>query len=108
MTIDLSKARSAQEVDVLAGRDKGEYWRGQFSIDALDRTEGEVRVHVPNDLSLLSLSFFLNLFGKSVRMFGREAFLAKYRFEGNTALDPQIEKGISQALKRGVGIPRAS
>jgi hypothetical protein len=106
--IDLSKARSSADVDVLAGRDKGEYWRDKFDIETLDKTEGEVHVRVPENLSTLSLSFFLNLFGKSVRMFGREGFLQKYLFEGNDAVLPQIEIGIKQALKKNIGIPRAS
>lgn len=104
--IDLARARSGADVDVLAGRDKGEYWRNQFHVDTLDLADEQVHVRVPANLSLLSLSFFLNLFGKSVRTFGREAFMNKYHFEGNDGIIPQIEEGIAQALKRKIGIPR--
>lgn len=104
-TIDLNAARTSPAAKVFAGRERGKYWRTQFRIDELDSEPGPVRVIVPEDILSLNISFFLNLFGDSIRKFGREGFREHYRFENDPVLTPVIDQGIEQALKRSSALP---
>jgi hypothetical protein len=103
--IDLNAARGEQTSHIIAGRDKGKHWRVKFKVDDLDSSEAEVAVKVPEDVYLISLSFFLSLFGRSVRTLGKEGFIRKYHFIGNEAILPQIETGVAEAMKTSVGLP---
>jgi hypothetical protein len=103
--INLEQVRSESKVHILSGRDKGDHWRIAFKIDELDQNEETVHVRVPEDVYLISISFFLGLFGDSVRHFGSTKFLEKYLFEGNDDILPQVEDGIKQALKKKIGLP---
>lgn len=96
--IDLEKFRSPG-VTLLAGREKGKKVRANLQLDALDQKETTVMVKVPDDVFLAS-SFFLGMFGPSVRNLGREGFTVRYLFEGAN-VDLILEDGISEALKYG-------
>ena len=98
--IDLNQARTAPQAKVFAGRERGKYWRRQFKLDHVDLEEGSVDVLIPEDIISLNISFFLNLFGDSVRRLGREGFKAHYHFKSDPILELAIEQGIDQALKR--------
>src|ERR1035437_1397893 len=98
--IDLNIARTDAQAKVFAGRERGKYWRVQFKIDELDVVEGIVQVIIPQDIISLNISFFLNLFGDSIRKLGREGFKEHYIFQCDPILEPQIAQGIEQALKR--------
>jgi hypothetical protein len=103
--IDLNKARTSSQAKVFAGRERGKYWRKEFKIDELDTTEGIVEVLVPDDIISLNISFFLNLFGESIRKLGREEFKKHYVFKSDPILEPLIAQGIEQALKRSSALP---
>jgi hypothetical protein len=103
--IDLNIARTSPQAKVFAGRERGKYWRERFGLDALDASPDPVRVIIPLDIVSLNISFFLNLFGKSIRTLGRQEFIAHYIFESDPVLRPLIDQGIEQALKRSSALP---
>lgn len=103
--IDLSEARTSTKAKVFAGRDRGKYWRQKFQIDSLDAKDEPVEVRIPDDVISLNISFFLSLFGDSVRTLGREGFKSHYRFVCDPILMPLIDQGVDQALKRSSALP---
>lgn len=105
--VDFNKARTSPQAKVFAGRERGKYWRKEFRLDELDHLDQPVRVIIPADILSLNISFFLNLFGSSIRFLGRHGFLAHYKFECDPALIPFIEQGVDQALKRSSALPEA-
>ena len=103
--IDLNEARTSPAAKVFAGRERGKFWRIKFKIDELDEAPEAVRVIVPEDILSLNISFFLNLFGDSIRKLGKDGFKAHYLFENDPVLTPVIDQGIEQALKRSSALP---
>jgi hypothetical protein len=103
--IDLNLARTAPQAKVFAGRERGKYWRNQFKLDEVDALDGPVEVIIPEDIISLNISFFLNLFGDSIRRLGREGFKEHYIFKSDPILQPLIAQGIEQALKRSSALP---
>lgn len=103
--IDLNKARTSPQAKVFAGRERGKYWRKEFNLDEVDKEEGTVEVLIPEDIISLNISFFLNLFGESIRRLGRENFRTHYHFTSDPILEPSIAQGIEQALKRSSALP---
>jgi len=99
-TIDLNEARTSPKAIVFAGRERGRYWRGRFKLDQLDALPDPVTVIIPADVISLNISFFLNLFGESVRRLGRDLFVKHYKFVSDPILEPMISQGIDQALKQ--------
>jgi len=99
MTVDLGKARTNKDARVFAGRERGKHWRTEFKLDDLDASKEPVRVLIPDDIIAINISFFLSMFGKSVRSLGKDKFRDHYRFECNEDLRPLIELGIDQAVK---------
>jgi len=80
--LDLGQWRGGRAVRVLAGRDRGEEVRRTAQVAQLDHAEGVVEVRVPTDLFSVTSSFFLGLFGESIRVLGDEGFRQHYRFTG--------------------------
>jgi hypothetical protein len=97
--IDLGEARSSQEAKVFSGRQRGKHWRRVFGLDHLDRQPGTIVVKIPRDVFSVNMSFFLGLFGESVRGLTREGFEAKYQFDCDPVLLPSIRQGVERALK---------
>lgn len=98
--IDLGEARTSKEAKVYSGRERGKYWRQHFELDRLDHDDSSVEVVIPEDILSINLSFFLSLFGESVRYLGSADFRAKYHFVCDPSLLPLIDQGIEQSLKR--------
>ena len=84
---------------VFSGRPRGEKVREIKHLAAVDTTDEHVDVHIPQEILGLNPSFFLGLFGPSVRRFGKEAFEQKFQFHCNPAVLTDIRDGINQALK---------
>lgn len=103
--IDLNEARTDEQAIVFAGRERGRYWRKRFKIDKLDTQPETVDVIIPNDVISLNISFFLNLFGESVRLLGRDGFVKHYHFICDPILEPLISQGIDQSLKQSNALP---
>lgn len=98
-TVDLAKARTSKDAKVFAGRERGKHWRVEFHLDNLDQSAEEVEVMIPEDIVAVNISFFLSMFGKSVRSLGKERFREHYKFHCNPDLLPLIDLGIDQAVK---------
>jgi hypothetical protein len=98
--IDLDEVRTPRTSGLLSGRDAGLAARERFRIGKLDSAEGTVEVVIPDAVFSLNTSFFLGLFGESVRALGPEAFRRKYQFVcDETVHRATIERGIVKALK---------
>jgi hypothetical protein len=99
MRVDLSEALISRESRVLSGRPRGELMRAQFDLDRLDRLRGPVEVLIPRNLYSMNTSFFLGLFGPSVRALGPERFREHYRFDGKPVHLAGIEGDIGRAIR---------
>lgn len=66
---------------IFSGRDYGKEVRKNIKLDACDLDEAKYTFIFPENLELLSNSFFLGLFGKSFLSLGLERFYEKYEFE---------------------------
>ena len=82
---------------VFAGRERGEKVRHAAQLGLLDEQDVCVTVFVPEDIFSVNSSFFLGMFGESVRRLGEEGFRAHYRFEGKDISDT-VEDGIREAI----------
>ena len=103
--INLDEARTSKGAKVFSGRERGKYWRKHFKLDELDHNDSLVEVSIPEDILSINLSFFLSLFGESVRYLGAEEFRQKYHFVCDPSLLPMIDQGIEQALKTSSVLP---
>lgn len=85
---------------VYSGRDRGELARTESGIDKLDDTNQIVISKVPSGTYTITSSFFLGLFGPSMRKAGsRKKFLDKYQFEMSSSFEATLESCIQRALR---------
>jgi len=98
--IDLSNYKS-KNVKVLSGRDKGNEAREKSKLGVIETEFDVIEILIPADLISLNSSFFLGMFGESVRHLKEEGFRKKYTFECSSKIMMSIEEGILQALKEG-------
>ena len=84
------------------GRPNGQLAREKLNLDELEDKEGaEFLIDIPEDTFNINSSYFLGLFGDSVRKAGtRELFLSKFKFETHGKTYKVIERGIKRALMR--------
>lgn len=97
--IDLSTYRSVGS-RVFAGRDRGDFVRQRECLAEMDRDldpELTVQVVVPGDTISVNSSFFLGLFGDSIRALGEEGFRRRFIFTGHP-IGRVYESGIREAL----------
>lgn len=98
IVIDLADFKSGGS-RVYSGRARGEAVRKSGRLDSLDGQECVVTVKVPEDTLSINSSFFLGLFGDSVRALREEGFRNKYKFVAQEVIQANIEEGIARALK---------
>lgn len=103
--VDLANYNSVG-IRVYAGRDRGEAVRKAARLDELDTAEGPVIVVIPADVFSVNSSFFLGMFGPSIRLLGEERFRHHYRFEG-ADLELLVEDSIRQATRTSSPLPRS-
>ena len=94
--IDLALYRTPG-VRVFAGRDRGREVRAAAELDRLDQSSDTVEIVVPGDVFSVNSSFFLAMFGPSIRHLREPGFRHKYRFTGKT-IDRVVDDGIREAL----------
>ena len=104
-TVDLAKARTSRDAKVFAGRERGKHWRSQFRLDDLDKAPEAIEVLIPADIIAVNISFFLSMFGESVRELGTQGFREHYKFVCSPDLFPLIDLGIEQAVKSSSALP---
>lgn len=97
--IDLSQFRS-NNVMLLSGWERGQKVRDVLQLDVEDQSPHPVIVSL-GTVEAVAESFFLGLFGKSIRTFeSRKSFLAKYAFIcSDTVFQEDIVEGINRALR---------
>lgn len=98
MKIDLNNHRTNGS-RVFSGRDRGYNLRKKLKLDQIDVNTENVTVLIPEDTISLNSSFFLGLFGESVRNLQRSGFEQKYTFQCKDVIRKSIEDGIDRALK---------
>lgn len=84
-----------------SGRPRGELAREKLQLDLLD-TDNDVVVDViiPEQTYSVTSSFFLGMFGKSVRVAGsRDAFRQKYRFNTSEHMNEKFDDFIDRAVR---------
>lgn len=84
---------------VFSGRDRGYSLRKKLKLDEVDCAKENIEIIIPEDIISLNSSFFLGLFGKSVRTLGRSEFRSKYNFVCNEFIKKNIYDAIERALK---------
>lgn len=95
LTIDFSNLGGP----VYIGRPKGKLGREKYNLDAIDKSDVAVKVIIPENTYTINSSYFLGLFGDSIRAAGsREAFLKKFIFQCPEIFRNEIEKSIARAL----------
>lgn len=97
VVVDLDDFRSPG-VSVFAGRERGIKVRRDAGLDEFDKQGTQVVVRVPDDVITIASSFFLGMFGASIRQHGEERFRELYSFEG-IDLEPVIRDAIREALE---------
>lgn len=85
---------------VYVGRPKGELTRRKYNLDAIDQNiSAKVVVKVPESTYSINSSYFLGLFGPSIRALGnRDAFFKKYNFQAPDRFIERIEGYVARAL----------
>lgn len=96
--IDLNKFHQSGNI-VMSGRPKGEQIRSELNLDRLDADPEAVEVDVPEEVVSLNNSFFLGLFGPSVRNLGEGQFRSHYKFRCAPPIVKDIDSGIHESLK---------
>ncbi|NJD03420.1 MAG: hypothetical protein FIA99_12695 [Ruminiclostridium sp.] len=98
MVIDLNNYK-VKDIKVLSGREKGEEVRRLTNLEEKEKEEKLIEIIVPIDLYSINSSFFLGMFGPSIRKFKEEGFRNKFRFKCDEVILKNIDDGISRALK---------
>jgi hypothetical protein len=96
LTVDLSQVLGP----VYSGRDRGEALREKYGLDSKEDAADVVHVVIPGTTYTVSSSFFLGLFGPSVRKCGTvDKFEKKFTFRGPEFLKPVLHSHASLALQ---------
>lgn len=96
LTVDLSTVAGP----VYSGRNRGENLRERYQLDSQEDTAEVVQIVIPVNTYTVSSSFFLGLFGPSVRKCGSvNDFEQKYRFTGPDFLKPILHAHAALALQ---------
>jgi hypothetical protein len=66
-------------IRILSGKIPGMQARGRFDLDALDAGDSEVWIKIT--APVVTSSFILGMFSKSVRKLGFDGFFKKYHFD---------------------------
>ena len=85
---------------LFSGREKGRLNREKYHLDDIDASEKFVEVIIPDNTYSITSSFFMGLFGKSIRDIGdRNEFFQKYRFKMPDKFRNKVEIYIDRALR---------
>ncbi|AIF48203.1 hypothetical protein [Dyella japonica] len=83
---------------VFTGRDRGQKARHDLKLDSLAAGE-VVQVRIPEETYAVTSSYFLGLFGPSVRELGGEGFEKQFQFSGPDFILSKIPDWIQRALR---------
>lgn len=89
----------SKDIFAISGRDLGYKQRKHHKIDKLEEINEQLEIDIDPKIIFMSSSFFLGMFGDSVRKCGtKEKFKEKFIFKANSQLNNNIEDGINDAL----------
>lgn len=96
MIIDFEKLG----MPVFTGRPRGEEARKKLGLDSIDQKGEVVEVKIPQGIYTLTSSYFLGLFGPSVRKYGKKSeFLQHYHFFAPERVSGRLEEWVDRALR---------
>ncbi|HEX8578152.1 MAG TPA: hypothetical protein VF655_00990 [Allosphingosinicella sp.] len=100
--INLAELTGHGAVRNLSGHIRGQEARRFFGLDDADRGDEEVVICVPEEVYMVTPSFFQGMFASSVHARGndREAFFRKFKFQADSVVLKQIDRGIAAVLTR--------
>ena len=90
---------ASSSVRVLSGREYGKDLRATHNLDKVDQTNEIVNIVIPDRIYSVNASFFLGLFGPSVRALTEDGFRKRYLFQCDDIIRDNIEDGIQRAVK---------
>lgn len=106
LTFDLARFKTSAVSRIFSGRPRGEECRAEMQLDAHDHARDIVNIIIPNDIFSINMSFFLGLFGRSVRHYKTvDSFLDHYRFQGPKVHLRAISEYAHEALKFSMALP---
>lgn len=105
--IDLADYKTSPESKVFSGRPRGEYCRSLLKLDAVDAGPDPIVVQIPRDAYAVNMSFFLGLFGPSVRRLGVDGFFKHYQFKGSQHILQILPAYAEEALQDEIALPRS-
>jgi hypothetical protein len=97
--LDLRKYQSSDS-KVFAGRERGAFVRDAAQLSDFERSSDDLEVHVPEATYAISSSFFLALFGETIRQLGGQAFRRRVHFRGKD-ISSLVEQAIWEAEQAG-------
>ena len=84
---------------IVSGKDRGLNARILHCVDKLDESNGTVQVLLPEHLKVMTPSFTMGMFSKSVTKFGSvDSFLEKYNFKTSDLVLEQIKNAAKLSL----------
>lgn len=96
VTIDLKKVQG----NFLSGRERGREIRVAEKIDNFDSANKSVEVIFPSNVEVISSSFFLGMFGKSILKYAdKDKFKSMYTFRGQSKALKNFDTYIEFALQ---------
>lgn len=96
----LDSIPGSKDIFAISGRDLGYKQRKHHKLDTEEDKYECIEIYIDERIIFLSSSFFLGMFGDSVRKCKtRDTFKEKFKFIANDQLNSNIEDGINDALK---------
>jgi hypothetical protein len=101
--IDLKDYKSS-DTRIYSGRNRGNTVRRSINLKIIEEAilkseDTKVIITIPKDTFSLNTSFFLGLFGDTVRALGEEKFRKCFEFVTKPSILNNINEGIERALK---------
>lgn len=90
----------SKDIFAISGRELGYKQRKHHKLDKVEDGYNTIEINIDDKIIFMSSSFFLGMFGESVRKCKtKEEFKKKFIFKCNSQLNNNIEDGINDALK---------
>ena len=94
-TLNMRDAAENSRRHSLAGLEAGRRARKKLGIDELDRDASPVEVIVPDDIYVITPTFFIGMFGPSVNYLGgADGFMKQYEFDCSPLMHRQIRNRV--------------
>lgn len=96
-SLDLSEYKS-DGARIFAGRERGAHVRDAAAIVEFEKSDDLLDVIIPDDTYAVTSSFFLALFGETIRRLGESEFRRRVVFSGKV-IPRVIDQAIWEALE---------